>query len=130
MSAHVLIIDDHPTNLKLAAELLEYSGYRVTRTKDAESALAQIRVERPQLVLLDIQLPGMDGLTLVRLLRADAATRHLRLVALSAFAMKSDIERALAAGCDGYLTKPIDAANFPAQVEGFLVAPSSFASSP
>lgn len=120
MSARILIVDDHPINLKLAAELLEFSGHRVERAVDAESALTSIRATLPQLVLLDLQLPGMDGLTLVRLLRTEEATRHLPLVALSAFAMKTDIQRALAAGCDGYITKPIDAATFPGQVEAYL----------
>lgn len=120
MSARILVVDDHPTNLKLAAELLEYSGHRVARATDAESALALIRASPPELVLLDLQLPGMDGLTFVRLLRSDAKTSRLRLVALSAFAMPEDLRRALDAGCDGYLTKPIDADTFPAQVESFL----------
>jgi two-component system, cell cycle response regulator DivK len=124
MSAHILVVDDHPINLRLTAELLEFSDFRVTRTRDAEAALAAIRVDPPQLVLLDLQLPGMGGLELVRLLRRELPTNRLRLIALSAFAMKADIQQALEAGCDGYITKPIDADTFPAQVESYLAGDS------
>ena len=120
MSAQILIVDDDPTNLKLTAYVLEFAGYKVQVAKDAESALILIRADPPQLVLLDIQLPLMDGLTLTRLIKSDEAIRHVRVVALTAFAMKSDEQRAMEAGCDGYIAKPIDVETFPHQVGRYL----------
>lgn len=120
MSARILIVDDNPTNLKLAASLLGYEGYVIQQARDAESALSMMRAEAPQLVLLDIQLPVMDGLTLARIIKADATMRHIRVVALTAFAMKSDEQRAFDSGCDGYIAKPIDAEKFPEQVANYL----------
>lgn len=124
MNRRILVVDDHPTNRKLAAALLEFAGHDVATAANAEEALAAIRAAPPALVLLDLQLPGMDGLGLAQRLRAEPATARLRLVALSALAMPAEIERALAAGCDGYITKPVDAERFPAQVEAFLSSAS------
>lgn len=115
-SPRILIVDDNPTNLKLAAELLKCAGYQVRIAADAEQAMAAILAEPPALILMDIALPGMDGLALTRKLKADPATRHIRIVALTAFAMKGDEQKALAAGCDGYLAKPIDTRGFAGQV--------------
>lgn len=104
----ILIVDDHPQNLRLARLLLESEGYSVHTAIDAESALGQISAHRPQLVLMDVQLPGMDGLTLTRLLKADARFADVPILALTANAMKDDEARAFAAGCDGYVAKPMD----------------------
>ncbi len=107
-SARILVVDDNPTNLKLVSELLEWSGYEICKAEDAEKALAAIQTSPPDLILMDIALPGMDGLTLTRWLKADQATKHIPVVALTAFAMKGDEQKAFDAGCDGYITKPID----------------------
>lgn len=112
----ILVVDDHPTNRKLVCDLLGWFGYEVSQAPDAEQALDAVRDRRPDLILMDIGLPGMDGLTLTRQLKADAATREIRILALTAFAMKGDQQRALAAGCDGYVAKPINTRGFPEQV--------------
>ena len=104
----VLIVDDNAINLKLARVLLQGEGFAVTTAIDAEEALRLLATLVPRLILMDIQLPGMDGLALTRRLKADAATRHIVILALTAYAMKGDEEKARAAGCDGYVTKPID----------------------
>ncbi len=116
----ILVVDDHPTNLKLVSELLEFEGWEVMRAVDAEAAQEIIQDSPPDLVLMDIALPGMDGLTLTRLLKADPATKHIIIVALTAFAMKGDEAKAREAGCDGYITKPIDTRALGPQVAGHL----------
>jgi CheY-like chemotaxis protein len=122
VSRRILIVDDNPTNLKLAATVLELAGFQVAVAEDAERALDSIIAARPDLVLMDIALPGMDGLALTRMLRGDPRFQRLAIVALSAFAMKNEVDQAVAAGCDGYLTKPIDTRQFAAQVATFLPA--------
>jgi two-component system, cell cycle response regulator DivK len=109
----ILIVDDHPTNLKLARVLLVAEGYDVRTAEDAAQALAVVAEFRPRLILMDIQLPGVDGLELTRRLKADPATQDIVIIALTAYAMKGDSERALAAGCDGYVPKPIDTRSLP-----------------
>ncbi|MGA8808027.1 MAG: response regulator [Thermoanaerobaculia bacterium] len=120
--ARILIVDDNPTNLKLASDILSFDGYEILNASDAESAQEIIRSSLPDLILMDIALPGMDGLTLTRLLKADETTRHIVVVALTAFAMKGDDARAREAGCDGYITKPIDTRTLPNAVAGYLRA--------
>jgi two-component system, cell cycle response regulator DivK len=105
----ILIVDDNLQNLKLARVILATEGYNVRTAADAEEALARLRKSRPLVILMDLQLPGMDGLQLTRQLKGDPATRGIRIIALTAYAMKGDEEKAFAAGCDGYLSKPIDA---------------------
>jgi CheY-like chemotaxis protein len=104
----ILIVDDNAANLKLARVILTSEGYEVRTAGDAEEALAAVRDHAPALILMDIQLPGMDGLELTRRLKADPRTRGIAILALTAYAMKGDEERMLAAGCDGYVAKPID----------------------
>jgi len=120
--ARILIVDDNTTNLKLASDVLGFGGYEILNASDAESAQEIIRNTPPDLILMDIALPGMDGLTLTRLLKADEATRRIVVVALTAFAMKGDDARAREAGCDGYITKPIDTRALPNAVAGYLRA--------
>lgn len=120
MNEHILVVDDSAVNLKLACHLLRHAGFAVRQAEDAETALAMIQAEPPALLLLDLQLPQMDGLTLARLLKADERTRGFPVVALTAHAMKGDAASAFAAGCDGYLTKPIDTRLFASQVAGYL----------
>ena len=105
--ARVLIIEDNPTNMTLAVFLLRSAGHSVLSAIDAEAGLAMARDERPDLILMDIQLPGMDGLEATRLLKHDEATRAIPVIALTALAMKGDEERIRAAGCDGYIAKPM-----------------------
>lgn len=121
MSTHILVVDDNATNLRLASEVLEMEGHNVSRAADATEALALLEEIRPDLILMDIALPGMDGLELTRLLKGRPALAGVPIVALSAFAMKGDEERALGAGCDGYITKPINTRTFAVLVGGYLV---------
>ena len=104
---HVLVVDDNPTNLKLVSDLLDWFGYRVSTAMDAGQALEAIRRKAPDLILMDIGLPDMDGLTLARLLKTDEKTKQIRIVAVTACAMKGDEQKALEAGCDAYIAKPI-----------------------
>jgi CheY-like chemotaxis protein len=120
MGVPILIVDDNPLNVKLVRVLLLTSGYDVRTCADAEAALETLRSFRPRAILMDIQLPGMDGLELTRRLKADPETRDITIIALTAYAMKGDEEKARAAGCDGYLTKPIDTAVFPSLLAGYL----------
>ncbi|MFN2377503.1 MAG: response regulator [Candidatus Binatia bacterium] len=116
----VLVVDDNPVNLKLACDILESEGYAVDRAEDADQALVAIETAPPDLILMDIALPGMDGLTLTRKLRDEQKCVGVPIVALTAFAMKGDDAKAREAGCDGYITKPIDTRRFPAQVAEYL----------
>lgn len=118
----ILIVDDNPVNLKLARVLLTSHGYDVRTATDAEEALAVLDTFHPRLVLMDLQLPGMDGLALTRRLKTDPVTRHIRVVALTAYAMKGDEQRARSAGCDGYIAKPIDTRTLPETVAAHLAA--------
>ncbi|MEO5660434.1 MAG: response regulator [Polaromonas sp.] len=105
--AKVLVIEDHLINLELTVLLLEKGGHSVLGARSAEEGLVLARTERPDVILMDIQLPGMDGLTATRLLKEDPATGAIPVIALTALAMKGDEERIRAAGCDGYLAKPL-----------------------
>jgi len=124
MSAKILVVEDNPTNLKLASDVLEFEGYDILKAVDAEAAQVILAATLPDLILMDIALPGMDGLTFTRKLKAGERTRGIRIVALTAFAMKGDDQKALDAGCDGYITKPIDTRKLPDQVAGFLARAS------
>jgi CheY-like chemotaxis protein len=116
----ILIVDDNAANLKLARVILTGEGYDVRTANDAEEALRVIATVKPRLILMDIQLPDMDGLELTRQLKADAKFKDVVVVALTAYAMKGDDVKAKAAGCDGYVTKPIDPDTLPPIVAGFL----------
>jgi two-component system, cell cycle response regulator DivK len=125
--AKVLVIEDNIANMTLAVFLLQSAGHSVLSATDAESGLTLARDERPGLILMDIQLPGMNGLEATVLLKADEATRAIPVIALTAFAMKGDEDRIRAAGCDGYIAKPIAYREFLAAVAGRLqeaLAPS------
>jgi CheY-like chemotaxis protein len=116
----ILVVDDNPANLALVAYLLTEAGYPIETARDAEEALALLDTLRPHLLLLDLRLPGMDGLSLCRALRSDPRRRELRIVALTAQVMRGDREEALGAGCDGFIGKPIDTRTFVETVAGFL----------
>jgi two-component system cell cycle response regulator DivK len=112
----VLIIEDNPLNMELATDVLAAAGYTILQANNAEIGIALAQSEAPALILLDLSLPGMDGLTAVTILKRDPSTSHIPVVALTAHAMKGDEEKALAAGCDAYLTKPIQALELPKTV--------------
>lgn len=116
----ILIVDDNPANMKLLSFLLGTRGYEVRTSADADEAMTALASFQPRLILMDLQLPGVDGLTLTRRLKADAAYRHITIVAVTASAMKGDEQKAMEAGCDGYITKPIDTRAVPQLIESFL----------
>jgi len=118
----LLVIDDNPINLKLVRVVLEIGGYDVSEAQDAEAALALLETIHPRLILMDLQLPGMDGLELTRRLKAAPTTSDIIIVAVTSYAMKGDQERALAAGCDAYVTKPIDTEALPLMLAELLGA--------
>jgi two-component system cell cycle response regulator DivK len=105
--ATVLVVEDNPANMKLTTMLLHSAGHSVLGAVDAETGLRLARGEKPDLILMDIQLPGMDGLSATAILKQDPATEYIPIVALSALAMKADEERSQTAGCDAYLVKPL-----------------------
>ena len=119
--ASILIIEDNADNMELAVFLLESAGHTVLSAVDAEAGLAMAREQLPRIILMDIQLPGMDGLKATALLKLDERTRAIPVIALSALAMKGDEERILAAGCDGYIAKPMSIQKFLATIAGLLV---------
>ena len=116
----VLIVEDNRLNMKLVSDLLKSSGHEVLEAVEAESGIAVANQELPDLILMDIQLPGMNGLDVARLLKNDKRTQHIKIIALTAFAMEGDKEKALEAGCDGYVTKPIRYKEFLEAVESCL----------
>lgn len=116
----VLVIEDHPLNLKLVRDVLDHAGYRVLEAGDAEHGIALARDEAPDLVLMDVQLPGIDGVEALGRLRADASTASIPVVALTALAMKDDRERFMAAGFDGYLEKPVSVPALAGQVAALI----------
>jgi two-component system cell cycle response regulator DivK len=116
----VLLVEDNPANMRLAVALLELAGHCVINATNAETGLTLARRQQPQLILMDIQLPGMDGLEATRLLKQDEATRGIPVIALTALAMKGDEERIRAAGCDGYIAKPLDYKDFMAVIAARL----------
>ncbi len=122
MSTRILIVDDNPSNLKLARYVLEMAKYDIEVAEDAEKAILIIDKMPFDLILMDIQLPGMDGLTLTRKLKSEKRTTNIPVVAMTAYAMKGDDKKAYDAGCAGYIPKPIDTRKFPEQIESFLHA--------
>jgi len=118
--AKVLIVEDNPANMKLTTFLLQSAGHTVLCATDAETGLTLARDEQPDLILMDIQLPGMDGLEATALLKRDDATRAIPVIALTALAMKGDEERIRAAGCDGYIAKPLAYRDFLAIISAQL----------
>jgi CheY-like chemotaxis protein len=116
----ILVVEDNERNLKLVRDILQFAGYQVISAHSGEQGVTLARQELPDLVLMDLQLPAMDGAQALRVLRDDPRTRPIPVVAVTALAMKDDRERALHAGFDGYLEKPINVRAFPALVRGFL----------
>jgi CheY-like chemotaxis protein len=118
--SRILVVDDNPSNLKLFTYLLAMPGYEVRTAQDAGQALLSLASFHPHLIIMDLQLPDIDGLTLTRQLKADVKTQNIAIVAVTASAMKGDEEKAMAAGVDGYMTKPIDKRAFRAMVERYI----------
>ena len=121
----ILIVDDNLINLKLAKILLSIEGYEIRTAMDAKEALNILETFKPKLILMDIQLPEIDGLELTRQLKADQRYKNIIILALTAYAMKGDKEKALQAGCDGYIAKPIDTEALPKMIADFLKNASS-----
>ena len=121
----VLIVDDNPLNVTLARAILIAGGFEVESAADAREAVQRIDAMRPELILMDIQLPGVDGLELTRQIKAEPSTRHIVIVAFTAFAMRGDEAKMRAAGCDGYVSKPIEVNRFAEQIREFLRSPTS-----
>ncbi len=116
----ILIIEDNPMHLELASDLLETAGYVVIRAETAERGIELAKTRSPVLILMDIRLPKMDGLKATTVLKQDPATKGIMIVGLTVYAMKGDEDKALAAGCDGYITKPIDTRTFAETVAQFI----------
>jgi two-component system cell cycle response regulator DivK len=119
-AALILIVEDNEKNMKLARDVLQFNGFRTLEAATAEQGLALAASRQPDLILMDIQLPDLDGVTVLRQLRADAKTAAIKVVALTAFAMKDDRDRFVSAGFDGYLSKPISVRELPSQVRQIL----------
>lgn len=116
----ILIVEDDPMNMELFRDLLEIHGYIIYEAVDAREALEQASENKFDLILMDIQLPGMDGLTATKIIKEESKNKDTPIVALTAYAMKGDKERIEGAGCDGYITKPINTKKFSGTVEAFL----------
>jgi len=112
MKKVVLIVEDDPKSLKLARDMLQVSGYATLEATNGKEGVELARIEKPDLVLMDIQLPVMDGLEAIKLLKNDDVTKDIPIIAMTAYAMKGDEEKIWEAGCDGYLSKPIDVKAF------------------
>jgi CheY-like chemotaxis protein len=120
MPKRILMVEDEPKNMKLLRDLLQKFGYETIEATDGEEGVELTRKMKPDLVLMDIMMPRLDGLEATRILKADISTKNIPVVALTAFAMSGDKERALEAGCDGYITKPVDVHGLLKTVEQFL----------
>ena len=118
--ARVLIIEDNPANLKLTSLLMRHAGHTVLIAVDAETGLMMARAEQPDLILMDVQLPGMDGFAATSLLKMDPSTLAIPIIALTSMAMKEDREKSMAAGCDGYIAKPLRYQELFAAVDALL----------
>jgi len=122
MSRRILVVEDNDMNMQLVEFLLEEGGYDIVKAASGEEALAITRdgPNAPDLILMDIHLPGMDGLSVVRAMKGDSRTRRIPILALTAHAMRGDKDRFLEAGCDGYISKPIDVKTFISSIEQYL----------
>ena len=116
----ILVVEDNELNMKLVRGLIKIGKYRMLEALDAESGIQLIREQRPDLVLMDIQLPGMDGLSATKSIKEDPSLKDIPIVALTSYAMQGDKEKALEAGCTGYIAKPIDTRNFLKTISQYL----------
>ena len=120
MAHKILIVEDNDNNRTLLKDVLSFHGYDITVAADGHEGVTLARKLMPDLILMDIQMPGMDGMTAGRILKGDLATSHLTIIALTSFAMQGDQEKFLNAGFDGYLSKPINTRQLPIQVKQWL----------
>ncbi len=120
MAKTILIVDDEPKNLELFSDLLRFVGYMTIEATDGMQGIELARTKQPDLILMDINMPIMDGYEAIRILKGDAITRNIPVIALTSYAMKGDKERILAMGCDGYIAKPIDVDDFLERVAAFI----------
>ncbi|MDP2646236.1 MAG: response regulator [Desulfobacterales bacterium] len=120
MGKVILIVEDDPRNLKLFQRILQVAGYTALEAVDGQQCLEAVRRQRPDLILMDIQMPVMDGLEATRILKSDPATQGIPVIALTAFAMAGDRENFIQAGCDDYMAKPIDIKSFLAKVAEYV----------
>jgi two-component system cell cycle response regulator DivK len=120
MVARILCVEDNPQNMRLVRKILKHEGYEVLEAEDGATGLALSEAEKPDLILMDINLPDIDGLEVTKLIKAQAALAHIPIIALTANAMYGDEERCLAAGCDGYIAKPVSKEKLLISVEGYL----------
>lgn len=116
----ILVVEDNQDNREMVVKVLKFNGYQVVEAVDGEEAIEKVKAEDPDLILLDIFLPKMDGYEATRRLKGDTSLRNIPIIALTAHAMKGSMEEALAAGCDGYISKPIDVRELPKQIQRFL----------
>ena len=116
----ILVVEDNELNMKLVKGLIKIGKYHMLEAMDAESGIQLIREQRPDLVLMDIQLPGMDGLSATKIVKEDPALKDIPIVALTSYAMQGDEEKALEAGCTGYIAKPIDTRKFLETISQYL----------
>ena len=119
MAKKILIVEDEPRNLKLFRDLLQRIGYETIEATDGEQGVELARARNPDLILMDIMMPKMDGIEATRILKADTATKNIPIIALTSYAMKGDRERTLEAGCDGYIAKPVDIQELLKAIEHF-----------
>jgi len=120
MEKKILVVEDNPLNLELVIDLLEIEGYDILQAETAYDGIELAKTEKPDLIVMDVQLPGVDGLSATRILKSDSETMYIPIVALTANAMKGDDRKAFDAGCTGYIPKPIDTRKLPKQIAGFL----------
>jgi CheY-like chemotaxis protein len=116
----ILVIEDNELNMKLVVALLKIANYEILQAADAETGIRLAHAHHPGLILMDLQLPGMDGLTATRLIKTDEELKGTAVVALTSYAMQGDEEKAVSAGCDGYIPKPIDTRKFLGIIEKFI----------
>ena len=119
-SQKILVVEDNQDNRELVVKVLKINGYKVIEAVDGEEALEKTKTENPDLILMDLFIPKIDGYEVTRRLKSDRDLKHIPVIALTAHAMKGDMEVALAAGCDGYMPKPIDVRELPKQIEYFM----------
>ena len=121
----ILVIEDNELNMKLVRSLLKMSSYVMVEAEDAETGIKLAREKKPDLILMDIQLPGMDGLSATKILKEDSSIKDTVIIALTSHAMEGDDKKVREAGCDGYITKPIDTRNFLQTVDDYLNGPEN-----
>jgi two-component system, cell cycle response regulator DivK len=120
MAKKILIVDDNEQNRLLMSDILEYRGYEISQAEDGEKGISMARQLKPDLILLDMQMPGIDGFAAAKMLKSDPLTKDIKIIVVTSLAMKGDKEKILALGVDDYIAKPIDTRQFPVLVEKYI----------